>query len=192
MPCSNQSAMNVLLGLVSVAVAFLVIEKIVSLKEAAYNNIEIPSTTPRPMDFPHPVDWSAESVELEAVDGITAIDTSDDVAENIVESTTNVKTPAPSEREWQKQLAPKYAALMEHQLWDRTRVDLLNSEYAIEIDFAKKWAEAIGQALYYAEMTGKKPGIILLVKTDLAADAKFVYRCQTVCARYGIKLWVEQ
>jgi hypothetical protein len=42
------------------------------------------------------------------------------------------------------------------------RVDCLSPEYAIEVDWAKHWAEALGQSLYYAGATNRKPGIILL------------------------------
>jgi hypothetical protein len=52
---------------------------------------------------------------------------------------------------------------VEYRLADSTRVDCLTSTHAIEYDFARKWAEAIGQALHYAAMTGKKPGIVLIV-----------------------------
>ena len=41
-------------------------------------------------------------------------------------------------------------------------VDCLSAEYAIEVDWASKWAEAVGQSLYYADATGRKPEIILL------------------------------
>lgn len=37
---------------------------------------------------------------------------------------------------------------MEVVLKDKTRIDCLTAEYAIEVDFAKKGAEGIGQALY--------------------------------------------
>jgi len=35
---------------------------------------------------------------------------------------------------------------------------LENSEEAIEIDFAEKWAESIGQSLYYSIQTGRRTG----------------------------------
>ena len=54
----------------------------------------------------------------------------------------------------------------EFRLWDATRVDCLTKDYAIEFDFAKKWAESIGQSLYYAKMTGKKPAVVLIL-TDV-------------------------
>ena len=50
---------------------------------------------------------------------------------------------------------------------DRTRVDYcLTDEYAIEFDFARKWAEAPFQALHYARMTGKKPGVVIICRNS--------------------------
>jgi hypothetical protein len=43
-------------------------------------------------------------------------------------------------------------------------VDCLSPEYAIEFDWSEHWAEAVGQSLYYAGATGRKPGIILLCR----------------------------
>lgn len=107
---------------------------------------------------------------------------------------------AQTEAEWAARLAPKYGtpeAFIEYRLWDRTRVDLLPQEgefaaYAIEIDFARKWQEAISQAGWYAKVTGRQPGVILIVEGELEQEARFVYRCQTVCALYGVRLWVEK
>ena len=45
---------------------------------------------------------------------------------------------------------------------DGTRCDILTDTHAIEVDFADKWAEAIGQSLNYAMQTGKKAGIVLV------------------------------
>lgn len=42
------------------------------------------------------------------------------------------------------------------------RADCLSPEFAIEVEWSKKWEEGIGQSLYYAARTGRKPGIILL------------------------------
>ena len=53
--------------------------------------------------------------------------------------------------------------VMEYRLPDGARVDCLTAEYAVEVDFGRKWAEAIGQSIYYAAMTGRKPGILLIV-----------------------------
>ena len=63
-------------------------------------------------------------------------------------------------------------------LWDNTRVDCLTKDYAIEFDFAHKWAEGVGQSLYYAKMTGKKPALVLILK-DIS-DYKYVKRVERV------------
>lgn len=90
-----------------------------------------------------------------------------------------------------RKLAPKYAAELEARQWDGTRVDLLTETHAIEVDWPKKWAEAIGQAAYYAELTGKRPGVLLLV-SDFRAEARYIYRAQTVCARLRFDLFLER
>ena len=59
-------------------------------------------------------------------------------------------------------------------LWDNTRVDCLTKDYAIEFDFAKKWAESIGQSLYYSKMTGKKPAVAIIMTSF--KDEKYIDR----------------
>lgn len=48
-------------------------------------------------------------------------------------------------------------------LEDRTRVDCAVNGYVIEVDFAKKWYEGVGQALHYATVTGDKPAVALII-----------------------------
>lgn len=77
----------------------------------------------------------------------------------------------------------------EYILWDRSRVDILTIEHAIEVDWSSKQAEAIGQSLWYASQTNRKPGIILLVK-DFEREFKNIYRCKIACQPYGIPIWL--
>ena len=93
------------------------------------------------------------------------------------------------EREECERLAPAYGAKTEVRLWDGSRVDLLSDTHAWEVDYAAKHHEAVGQALYYSLVTGKRPGVVLLVRDG---DERFVYRCQSVCAKHGIALRVEE
>ena len=62
------------------------------------------------------------------------------------------------------------------------RVDCLIPEYAIEVEWAKKWAEAVGQSLYYADATARKPEIILLCeKSEGPVEGEcpsYVYRLE--------------
>lgn len=94
------------------------------------------------------------------------------------------------EREQVERIAEKYHAKTEVRLWDNTRVDLLNETHAIEVDWSHKYSEGIGQAIYYAAITGKKPGLVLLVK-DLRTEQRFIYRAQIACIAAGVDLYVE-
>ncbi len=74
----------------------------------------------------------------------------------------------------------------EFMLWDLTRVDCLTKDYAIEFDFAKKWAESAGQSLYYSKMTGKLPAVVLIL-TKLS-DYRYVKRVERLDS--GIKVFL--
>ncbi len=71
-------------------------------------------------------------------------------------------------------------------LWDMTRVDCLAKDYVVEFDFAKKWAESVGQAMYYAKMTGKKPAVVLILTSP--TDYRFVKRIERL--ESGIKVFL--
>jgi len=81
-----------------------------------------------------------------------------------------------------------HAKTTEYVLPDKTRVDIITDEYAIEVDFAKKWAESVGQSLYYAAMTGLKPGIVIIVEN--INDYRFIFRLEVLTKKYDIKLWL--
>lgn len=75
---------------------------------------------------------------------------------------------------------------MEYKLKDRTRVDCLTEQYAVEVDFAKKWAECIGQALYYGERTKKYPACVLIMENG-EKDIKYLRRLRYVAYKKGIR-----
>lgn len=77
---------------------------------------------------------------------------------------------------------------IEVRLPDQTRVDCLTDEYAIEIDFANKWKQAIGQSLHYALVTGKKPAIALIVRQP--SDQKYVEQLKAVLAANELEITV--
>jgi len=62
------------------------------------------------------------------------------------------------------------------------RVDLVTDEFAIEIEKAPKWKEAIGQCLWYALNTNKKPAIILLIEDK--SHYKYLIQLETTL-NYG-------
>lgn len=97
-------------------------------------------------------------------------------------TTTHAKHKMP-EREYVSQHC---TGKIEFILPDRTRVDCLTDEYAIEFDFASKWAEALGQSLHYAYSTQRLPAISLILESN--KDMRFVDILTPLCDVYGIKL----
>jgi hypothetical protein len=69
-----------------------------------------------------------------------------------------------SEKSYQRAWSQKNGGIVEYVNDDNTRVDCLTSTHAIEFDFANKWAESVGQALYYQYKTGKKAKVVLILE----------------------------
>ncbi len=69
------------------------------------------------------------------------------------------------EKYYQQQWCSAQGGVAEYRLDDGTRVDCLTDTHAVEVDFARKWAESIGQALYYGLQTGKRPGVLLILES---------------------------
>ena len=94
------------------------------------------------------------------------------------------------EKDYQKCCGILMDGDIEVRLDDGSRCDIVTKEYAIEVDFAYKWAEAIGQSLYYAAMLNKKPGIVLIVTKK--SNLRFYDRLMIVNEKYnlGIEIWL--
>lgn len=93
-----------------------------------------------------------------------------------------------AERDYQKAWCDAHGGTIEVVLPDNTRVDCLTATHAIEFDFAPKWAEAIGQSLHYAALTGKSPGVVLIMAPgDEKFRTRFLATTATYCLR--IDLW---
>jgi len=114
-----------------------------------------------------------------------------------------------SEREWQEFIKEKYEADTEQYLFDGSRVDMVNRVFAIEVDWAdknNKWAEAFGQAAWYAARTHRKPAILLLMRVsirsgqndskDMIALRKRVaancYKAMIVAESNGTRVYLEK
>lgn len=91
-----------------------------------------------------------------------------------------------NEKYYQTKLCNKLNGILEYRLPDKTRVDCLSDKYAIEVDWAKKWAEGIGQSLYYAHITGKKPAVALIMNKS---DDRFLKRLKTIANKFDIKIF---
>lgn len=90
------------------------------------------------------------------------------------------------EKDYQKEWCDRVGGEIEVVLDDGARVDCLTQHYAVEFDFCHKWAEGVGQALYYGIKTGKKPAVVLICGPN---DDAYLARFKTVARKYKIMLW---
>ncbi len=68
----------------------------------------------------------------------------------------------------------KRGGILEYELNDKSRVDCLLPDMAVEFDFARKRDECIGQALRYSAYTNKPPACVLIVERK--KDYKYYYQ----------------
>ena len=92
------------------------------------------------------------------------------------------------EKDYQKVWCSGHNGSMEVVLPDKARVDCVTNTHAIEFDFAKKWGESIGQALYYAAVLKKQAGIVLILENGVK-DEKYLNRVNEVAKLYNISVW---
>ena len=79
------------------------------------------------------------------------------------------------EKEYQEVWCNKKGGQIEYVLNDKTRVDCLLPDMAVEFDFAPKWAECIGQAIYYGKKTKRIPACVLIIENP-EKEAKYLYK----------------
>ena len=91
------------------------------------------------------------------------------------------------EKHYQTVLCDDLDGKIEVVLKDKTRVDCLTDEYAIEVDFGKKWAESVGQSIYYGLMTDRKPAVGLIISKK---ETRYLKRLEKVAGELGIKIYV--
>lgn len=90
------------------------------------------------------------------------------------------------ERWYQSMWCDANGGTMEVVMPSGSRCDCLTDANAIEFDFARKWAESIGQALNYAAQTGKRAGIVLILERE--GDERHADQIKVVRDAYGLPL----
>lgn len=69
------------------------------------------------------------------------------------------------------------------------RIDILTTEFAVEVDRLSKFHEGIGQALHYANETGRRPGLALFVSNPDNEDQRKLDYVRNLCNLHGIRVW---
>ena len=90
------------------------------------------------------------------------------------------------ESHYQEIAAKKYNGQTEVTMPDGTRCDIVTATHAIEVDFADKWGEAIGQSLNYAFQSNKKAGILLILESK--EDEKHLIRVQSIIEHFDLPI----
>ena len=80
------------------------------------------------------------------------------------------------EVEWSRVLAESMGldpeTATEYRLPNGARIDIIDRTRGVawEVEWSDKWPESFGQAGFYADATGLKPGVILLLRGDYEED----------------------
>jgi len=101
-----------------------------------------------------------------------------------------VNQPLPTDGEvaWSKWLAEQMGGEAEYRLPCKSRVDILTTTLAIEVDWVKKWPEAFGQAIYYGVITNRPAAVLLLLRGKLTED-RYLERARQVGARLNVSVF---
>ena len=67
-------------------------------------------------------------------------------------------------------------------------VDIVSDTFAIDVEFAPRWAMSIGHSLYGATKLNKKPAILLI--TYKGYDGKYIDILMPIANKYNITVWV--
>ena len=92
------------------------------------------------------------------------------------------------EKYYQNIFCNKFNGITEYRLKDKTRVDCLTSTLAVEVDFASKWAESIGQSLHYGIQTNRKATVLLILERK-QKDIKYLLRLLKVAKQHNIRVY---
>lgn len=88
--------------------------------------------------------------------------------------------------------AAEHGGQVEVTLEGGTRADyVLEGRYAVEVERAHKYAEGIGQSLFYASQTGLEAGLVVIAGEG---DERYLRRLGQVIEHYGlpIRVWIVE
>lgn len=105
--------------------------------------------------------------------------------------TADQARPAVSDHEtvWSTYLAKQMNGEAEHVCVDGSRIDILTSKRAWEVDWVHKWAESLAQAALYGSLTNMPRGVILLLGRERAdLERTYSLRAMTVAKEFNVPI----
>jgi len=94
----------------------------------------------------------------------------------------------PKEEYYKRVICNNFKGQVDVVLPDKTRADCLNSTYAIEIDFASKWAESIKKSLHSSSVSGRNRGVVLIMQ-NYTSDVENIKKFRKATKGMRITLW---
>lgn len=90
------------------------------------------------------------------------------------------------EKWYQEKWCAEQGGQSEVVLADKTRADCITATHAVEVEFARKYLNAIGQAIHYSRLTGKKPAIVLILEKP--GDRKYWIRLNSTIQHFNLPI----
>ena len=76
----------------------------------------------------------------------------------------------------------------EHRFFDGSRADVLADGVVWEVEWAKKWKEAPGQAILYRVLSRSLEGGVILLTRRKSTEKLYYLRCLLVCEQSNLLL----
>jgi hypothetical protein len=67
---------------------------------------------------------------------------------------------------YKRKWCTEHKGALDVKISDGTTADCITSTHVVEFQLAPNWTDAIGRTLYYCRETGKKAGIVLIIKDE--------------------------
>lgn len=93
-----------------------------------------------------------------------------------------------SEKSINESWCSEMGGITEHRTSYGTYADCLTEDLAIEVEYDYNWKESIGQALHYAEATGRSAGILLIIRSK--SNVNYLEQLNGVINKYDLPIKV--
>jgi len=90
------------------------------------------------------------------------------------------------EKWYQEQWCKEHNGRMEVVMPDKSRCDCVTATHAVEVEFANKWQEAVGQSLHYSAQAWLKAGIVLIIESE--RDWEYYLQLMNTTEHFRLKI----
>ena len=91
-------------------------------------------------------------------------------------------------KHYQESWCKAFNGKMDVPIKDGSNADCVTKKYAVQVDFAPNWKEAVAQSVLHAIKLRKEPAIVLIVENP-EREMKYLKQLKTVTGHLDIVLW---